>query len=764
MGNIDSNSTELNIENLNIPKNNNTLEIVIDDPKLDKISIKKAKQKMTYKSKHNKDLLDSDLIEGALLGHYYLGILSKQARQEIVEQMSQYIIQENEDVFKQGDHPTYLYILSQGTCHLFIDGEKKGTLNRGSLFGELSLLYNCNREMTVHTMSECTFWTLEKKNFTKIMDHILNICFEENKRSLECIPLFSSLDVDTKNKLINNIYKESYYAYKPVFLKGDIAHSIYFIKEGQVDIVKDGNVIQTLKEGDYLGEISVLCKTNRLYDAVTKTNCNLLSLPVAYLYYLCRDHYHIELMLAFIRAAFVNVPSFKKLNCKFFNEIYYLFKLEYFEKEKIILKKGTKVNEYIIIPIEGNLMNCNDLSVICERGQLLFGEEIYNNEKTSIDYDIKCSDYSVIIKIKTIEVINHLKCSFKESVEKSSALQQLKKVNLFKNLPIKKLKDIFAKIKIDKIKKGKNIMTQGEEGNRFYIVKKGTVDIYVNGKYIRTLNTNTYLGERALFFKEPRSATCTAHEDCEVYFLEKEDFENVIENNLKDYLKKRLYLQDESVQLNQLVFFKSLGQGSYGNVSLVKSEKNNYFYAIKNISNKQILYSKLHQNIELERSILLKVDHPFIVKLVKTLKDDNYIYYLMDYIKGKELFDVIRDIGLLNKNIAQFYIGSMMLALKYLHERHIIFRDVKPENIMVLENGFIQLIDFGAAKNIEDRTNSIIGTPQYMAPEVILGDQYSFEVDYWSVGICLYEFVYGEIPFGQEASQVIEIYSSIINE
>ena len=104
------------------------------------------------------------------------------------------------------------------------------------------------------------------------------------------------------------------------------------------------------------------------------------------------------------------------------------------------------------------------------------------------------------------------------------------------------------------------------------------------------------------------------------------------------------------------------------------------------------------------------------------------------------------------------------MAVKYLHEKQIICRDVKPENIMVLENGFIQLIDFGAAKNIEDRTNSIIGTPQYMAPEVILGDQYSFEVDYWSVGICLYEFVYGEIPFGQEASQVIEIYSSIINE
>ena len=80
MGNIDSNSTEINVENLNISKNSNTLQIVVDDPKMDKISIKKAKQKMTYKSKHNEDLLDSDLIENAFLAHYYLGILSKQAR------------------------------------------------------------------------------------------------------------------------------------------------------------------------------------------------------------------------------------------------------------------------------------------------------------------------------------------------------------------------------------------------------------------------------------------------------------------------------------------------------------------------------------------------------------------------------------------------------------------------------------------------------------------------------------------------------------
>ena len=121
------------------------------------------------------------------------------------------------------------------------------------------------------------------------------------------------------------------------------------------------------------------------------------------------------------------------------------------------------------------------------------------------------------------------------------------------------------------------------------------------------MNENEYLGERALFFKEPRSATAKANGDCEVFYLEKDDFISVIETNLKDYLMSRLYLQDNTVQLQDLEFYDRLGNGNYGLVSLVKSKKNKYFYAIKNISNKQILYSQLAQNLELERGILLQI-------------------------------------------------------------------------------------------------------------------------------------------------------------
>ena len=103
------------------------------------------------------------------------------------------------------------------------------------------------------------------------------------------------------------------------------------------------------------------------------------------------------------------------------------------------------------------------------------------------------------------------------------------------------------------------------------------------------------------------------------------------------------------------------------------------------------------------------------------MKDKNYIYYLIDNIKGRELFDVIRDKGLLNEFQTQFYDSSIMLSVQYLDERTSIYTNIKPENIMVLGNSYIILIDFGTTKAIKDRTKSIIGTPHYMSPEVILG-------------------------------------------
>lgn len=152
------------------------------------------------------------------------------------------------------------------------------------------------------------------------------------------------------------------------------------------------------------------------------------------------------------------------------------------------------------------------------------------------------------------------------------------------------------------------------------------------------------------------------------------------------------------------------------------------------------------------------------MKMVKYLKNEKYIFFITEYIKGKELWEVIRDIGLLDKKQTQFYTCSILLAIDYLHRQKIIYRDIKPENVMVNVKGFIKIIDFGTVKEIKDRTSTIIGTSHYMAPEITKGEGYSFEVDIWSIAVCMYEFVCGKLPFGEEYDDPLDIYRAVSKE
>ena len=748
----------------NFPEKKNDLIISNTNPEKDKAAANKEKQKMKLISKHNKEMKDSNLIEECLISHSFLRALEKQARQEIIKEVSLYFVKANDEIYKQGDIPGCFYILKSGTCDVIVHGEKKEILQKGNIFGDSDLLYGTDRECTVKASTDCYVWVMEKKNFKKVIDHMLHITFEDNNTNAGRIPLFSTISQDQRIKLINNAYRETYLENHLIYDKGNASNCLYVLKDGGVNLKKDGKIIATLGKGHCFGLAEVIAGTNRIFEASAKEKTHTLTIPVFWLHSLYGDNYRSVVALGMIKFAFSNNVFLKKLNLKFLDEMFNLIKFNYYDRETVIMKSGEAKNSLILVCLEGELVDEGSHRTACERNNVLFAKEIYDDDSSKTTSSIKCKPYSLLAVAKMSDVKNHFKCSLKMLGEKSSFIEQLKKVNLFKNFTNAKLENLSKKIKIEKVPNGKNVITQGEEGTRFYIVKKGLVDIFVKDKYIRTMNENEYLGERALFFKEPRSATAKAHGDVEVYYLEKNDFETVIEKNLKDYLKDRLYLQDNTVQLADLLYYMKLGSGSYGNVSLVKSKKNKFFYAIKNISCKQILYSQLHANLELERSILLKIDHPFIVKLVKTMKDKNYIYFLMDYIKGKELFDVIRDIGLLNKSQTQFYGASIMLAVQYLHERKFVYRDIKPENIMVLGNGFIKLIDFGTAKSIKDKTKTIIGTPHYMAPEVILGEGYSFKVDFWSIAICMYEFMCGGVPFGENHEEAMDVYLSIINE
>jgi len=760
MGN--PNTKRIKIDNFIQYPNNLILSPI--NSQLDKEACENEKANFKLVCKHNLELKDRELLEDSLFNHFFLRALDNKSRKEIIKEMSLYYIKKGKMIFKQGEPSGFFYVLRQGSCTIIYNGNKKKAIKVGECFGDTSLMYNTHRDYSVRADEDCYMWTIEKRNFKKILEYITHIIYDDTNKSVNNLPLFQILPNDKRTKIVNHLYRETHIPGQLIFDKDYISNCMYIVKDGVVEL-KDGNkVLKTLKEGDYFGDLSVVGLTNRFLKAEVKEKTHLYSISVFNMDKMFGENFRTIYLLSILKIAFYNTKNFKTINFDFLDEIIRFFRFTFYLKETEILKKGDYKNDKIIIPVDGELFDSQTKEKMCNKNTMLFDDEIFNNEKAQIESSIYCSPICLVAMARTSEIIKKYGCSLKEIIERSSKIEQLKRVALFKNLSAVKFELLSKKIKTEKILDKQNVITQGEEGTRFYIIKKGLINIYVNKKYIRTMNEHEYLGERALFFKEPRSATATALGDCEVYYLEKEDFEEVIEKNLFDYLNNRIYLQDDSITLDQLTFLTKLGSGSYGNVSLVKSNKKNFLYALKNISNKQILYNNLSQNLDLERGILLRVDHPFIVKLVKTLKDDRFVYFLMDYIKGKELFDIIREIGLLNKTQTLFYGASIMLAVNYLHQRKFIFRDIKPENVMVLDNGYIKIIDFGTAKAIEDKTKTMLGTPHYMAPEMILGRGYSFEVDFWAIAVCMYEFVCVEVPFGEHCEDTMDIYLAIKNE
>jgi protein kinase X len=207
-------------------------------------------------------------------------------------------------------------------------------------------------------------------------------------------------------------------------------------------------------------------------------------------------------------------------------------------------------------------------------------------------------------------------------------------------------------------------------------------------------------------------------------------------------------------------FLSLIGTGTYGRVYSVNHKITNKQYAVKVMKKKDVFKMKQIQHVHNEKDIMYRLDNPFIVKMYGTGQDNNNIFMLMDYVTGGEIFGYLRQVNKFPNDVAKFYLAEIILALEYLHRMNIVYRDLKPENILLDSRGHVRLTDFGFSKVVTDRTWTLCGTPEYIAPEIIASKGYGKAVDWWSLGVLLYEMLVGYPPFFDK--DVFGLYQKIL--
>uniref|UniRef100_A0A8B9LC62 cGMP-dependent protein kinase n=1 Tax=Astyanax mexicanus TaxID=7994 RepID=A0A8B9LC62_ASTMX len=372
-------------------------------------------------------------------------------------------------------------------------------------------------------------------------------------------------------------------------------------------------------------------------------------------------------------------------------------------------------------------------------------------------------------------------------------------VSLLKDLPEEKLAKIVDCLEIDYFDKGEYIIREGEEGNTFFIIAKGEVSVtqstegYSEPLEIKILGVGDYFGEKALISEDVRSANIIAKEnDTQCLVVDRDNFNQMVGTyeELQAYLREyveQLSINDErriarSPQaaelrslhekaarlsscsfLQQLQIIATLGMGGFGRVELVKLKNEDTAFALKCIKKKHIVDTRQQEHIYSEKNILQQTNCNFIVRLFRTFRDEKYVYMLLEVCLGGELWSVLRDMSFFEEATARFCIGCVLEAFDYLHGMGIVYRDLKPENLLLDAEGYVKMTDFGFAKRIGlgKKTWTFCGTPEYVAPEVIMNKGHDFGADCWSLGILIFELLIGSPPFS--GSDPIKIYTMVLH-
>ena len=726
---------------------------------------------------HSLSLDDKEQITQILKKQIIFQNVSQEILSIIESEMIRLVIPQGKIIYDLNDEGDFFYIISKGKVVVNVQNSMNNILNPWNIFGEISLFTEKKREEVIITKEKTELYIIEGESFRDIRKRNNEMILKVRFNFLNHIFLFECLDKISKYNVAQKMRKKEFLPNTKIITQGEKGDSLYIIQEGIVSCRIGPKEIRRLSNNEYFGQNSMLIDIKRGADIVTLQKTICYELTRQDLKEALTNDYIDVILFCFFRNAVDKNNNLKNILIESrLHSLFNCFSIQQYTKnehicnpKKKLTSKMKSLNKKLVLVIEGSLFNEN--SLVADKSKFL-GEELFNDMDNTISENIYANPDAITLEANFYNIAKILKMDLekdrKQSVTILKSINKLKKIYLFRNLSDKTLELIAKGMVKQEFQENEYIINEGTVGDLFYLILKGRVRITVKGKFIRDLDSGDYMGEYALLTEnELRTASAMALEKVTCYVLSKKEFQVILKDNTtREYLMKKLALQNTEVNLNSLHYIKFLGKGKFGTVSLVHNKK--YFYAIKAISRLSVEREKILAKYFVdEKRIMLSLDHPFIVKMVKSMKNQHFCFLLIEFVNGNNLDQYLSNRQYRqNKYETQFYVGSILLMLDYLQKKYIAHRDIKPSNIMIDSNGYLKMIDFGTSKvlSLTDYTSTVIGTPHYIAPEILHGKGYSLSCDFWSLGICMYEIFYGKYPFGNFANEVIEIYKDILRK
>ena len=703
--------------------------------------------------------LAKDLI-GILQGHFLFTLMPVEKIKHLIKKMKTYTLEENEIVYTQGNIGINFFIVIKGTLDLQRNDESVSTLNPNDCFGELGLIQDEERDSTVTTLEKSVLRGIDRSSYRQALSFINEKKHEENFNFIKSVPLFKELTNTQLQQLLPILVMQKFTPGQRIVTEGEAGDLLYIVKEGTVHCTKKGVLLRDFNIGESFGEQALLYQSKRKATITAAGKAVLISIGRNDLITALGQKLEKIIYRNTIRIAFSSDQFVKNLSAIQVDLIIDKMEVKSYAEGDLISPQGSPKGEEMVVVLKGQL-SMGETKF--RHYDIIGSEEIALNNsrknfKDNLIVDEEC-DLGIITKSSFENTIGG---DIKSVLLKNNLIEILKNVNLFRILPISKLQRMIDVLSVKEFSAGAVIFQQGSNGDGFYIVSEGSVDIIKDGSTIRTVEINGFFGERSVILEEVRTATAKANSHTKCWVLDKNNFRILIDEKIHQELLKRIELQNDSINLTDLRYVQTLAKGIYGNNFLCATPSSRTLLVLKTISRHKIALYNLSGHLMTEKRILRSVDHPFIVKLIRTFKDESRVYFLSEHIQGIDLFDVLATMNKVTNEQARFFAAGILVILEYLHTHNIMYRDLKPENVFIDLDGYPKMIEFGNAKIMEHRTYSTVGTPHYMAPEVISGKGYTFTADYWSLGIMIYEFLFNKLPFCADESDCYVIYQSIL--